>query len=240
VKLKIIKTISFFVIIIMLILLSVSCGDKEETGPPRPAPEHSDSFTFFDIGKNTIISGNVRERLNKTLGDDAIERRNILDLEINYKGFLKEYFADFDKLNEKLNSPLGERVEHNTVKLMYRYMQNKNVSFDYVELVYSEYTRRPVLIKIHFKKDGLNTIETLKQKYGAPESINWGGETSKSLYWKKNNDLLILSFVPDQFGKPKCQIIIYFKNALEKLLKDEQKEKEKTRRERTKSGKTAF
>ncbi len=224
----------------MLILLSVSCGDKEETGPPRPAPEHSDSFTFFDIGKNTIISGNVRERLNKTLGDDAIERRNILDLEINYKGFLKEYFADFDKLNEKLNSPLGERVEHNTVKLMYRYMQNKNVSFDYVELVYSEYTRRPVLIKIHFKKDGLNTIETLKQKYGAPESINWGGETSKSLYWKKNNDLLILSFVPDQFGKPKCQIIIYFKNALEKLLKDEQKEKEKTRRERTKSGKTAF
>ena len=235
-----IKTISFFVIIIMFILLSVSCGDKEETGPPRPVPEHSDSFTFFDIGKNTIISGNVRERLNKTLGDDAIERRNILDLEINYKGFLKEYFADFDKLNKKLNSPLGERVEHNTVKLMYRYMQNKNVSFDYVELVYSEYTRRPVLIKIHFKKDGLNTIETLKQKYGAPESINWGGETSKSLYWKKSNDLLILSFVPDQFGKPKCQIIIYFKNALEKLLKDEQKEKEKTRQERTKSGKTAF
>lgn len=224
----------------MLIFLSVSCGDKEETGPPWPAPEHSDSFTFFDISKNTIISGKVRESLNKTLGDDAIEHRNILDLEINYKGFLKEYFADLDKLNKKLNSPLGERVEHNTVKLMYRYMQNKNVSFDYVELVYSEYTQRPVLIKIYFKKDGLNTIETLKQKYGAPESINWGGETSKSLYWKKNNDLLILSFVPDQFGKPKCQIIIYFKSALEKLLKDEQKEKEKTRRERTKTGKTAF
>jgi hypothetical protein len=224
----------------MLIFLSVSCGDKEETGPPRRAPEHSDSFTFFDIGKNTIISGKVRESLNNTLGDDAIERRNILDLEINYKGFLKEYFADLDKLNKKLNSPIGERVEHNTVKLMYRYMQNKNVSFDYVELVYSEYTQRPVLIKIHFKKDGLNTIETLKQKYGPPESINWGGETSKSLYWEKNNDLLILSFVPDQFGNPKCQIIIYFKNALEKLLKDEQKEKEKTRQERTKSGKTAF
>ena len=142
----------------MLIFLSVSCGDKEETGPPRPAPEHSDSFTFFDIGKNTIISGNVRERLNKTLGDDAIERRNILDLKINYEGFLKEYFADFDNLNKKLNSPLGERVEHNTVKLMYRYMQNKTVSFDYVELVYSEYTRRPVLIKIHLKKNGLNTL----------------------------------------------------------------------------------
>ena len=235
-----IKTISFFVIIIMFILLSVSCGDKEETGPPRPAPEHPDSFTFFDIWKSTIISYYVRESLNKTLGDDAIERRNVLDLEINYKGFLKEYFTDLDKLNKKLNSPLGERVEHNTVKLMYRYMQNKTVSFDYVELVYSEYTRRPVLIKIHFKKDGLNTIETLKQKYGAPESINWGGETSKSLYWKKSNDLLILSFVPDQFGKPKCQIIIYFKNALEKLLKDEQEEKEKTRREQTKSGKTAF
>jgi hypothetical protein len=240
VKQKIIKTISFFVIIIILILFSVSCGDKQETAPPQPAPEHSDSFTFFDIGKNTIITGKVREGLNKILGDDAIEPRNIIDLEINYEGFLKEYFADLDELNKKLNSPLGERVEHNTVKLVYRYMQNKNVSFEYVELVYSEYTRRPVLIKIHFKKDALNTIETLKEKYGVPESIKWGGKTSKSLYWKKSNELLILSFVPDRFGKPKYQIIIYFKDALEKLLKDEQNEKEKTRRERTKSGKTAF
>jgi hypothetical protein len=237
---KMIKTVSFFVIIIMVIFLSVSCGDKEETGPPPPAPTPADSFTFFDIGKHTIISGKVRESLNKTLGDDAIERRNILDLEINYQGFLKEYFADFDKLNKQLNSPLGERVEHNTVKLMYRYMQNKNVSFDYVELVYSGYTQRPVLIKIHFKKNGAKTLETLKQKYGAPERIIWDGETSKSFYWKKSNDLLIQSFFPDQFGKPKCQIIIYFKNALEKLLEDEQTEKEKTRRERTKSGKTAF
>jgi hypothetical protein len=224
----------------MLILFSVSCGDKQETQPPQPAPEHSDSFTFFDIGKNTIISGKERDRLNKLLGDDAVASRNIIDLEINYEGFLKEYFADLDKLNKELNSPLGERVEHNTVKLMYRYMQNKNVSFEYVELVYSEYTRRPVLIKIHFKKDGLNPIETLKEKYGAPESIKWGGETSKSLYWKKGNDLLILSLAPDRFGEPKCQVIIYFKDALEKLLKDEQNEKEKTRQERAKSGKTAF
>jgi len=110
-KPKIIKTISFFFIIIMLILFTVSCGDKEETGLPRPAPEDSDSFTFFNIGKHTIISGNVRKGLNQTLGDDAIEPKNIIDLEINYKGFLKEYFADLDKLNKKLNSPLGERVE---------------------------------------------------------------------------------------------------------------------------------
>jgi len=240
VKPIIIKTISFFFIIFILIFLGVSCENKKETEPSQPAPEHSISFTFFDIGKNTVISSKVREGLNKILGDDAIEPRNIIDLEINYEGFLKKYFPDLDKLNKKLNSPLGDRVEHNTVKLMYRYMQNKNVSFNYVELVYSEYTRRPVLIKIHFKKDGLNPIETLKQKYGAPKSINWGGETSKSFYWEKNNDFMILSIVPDRFGKPKYEIIIYFKNALEKLLKDEQKEKEKTRRERSKSGKTAF
>ena len=161
-KPKMIKTISFFVIIIMFIFLSVSCGDKEETGPPPPAPTPADSFTFFDIGKHTIISGKVKESLNKTLGDDAIERKNVLDLEINYRGFLKEYFADFDRLNTQLNSPLGERVEHNTVKLMYRYMQNKNLSFNYVELVYSEYTQRPVLIKIHFKNNGAKTLETLE------------------------------------------------------------------------------
>ncbi len=102
-KLKRGITSFFSIIIIIFTFLFLSCGDNQETGKPRPAPAHSNSFTFFDIGKNTIVSGNVREGLNKTLGDDSIERRSILDLEINYEGFLKEYFADLDKLNKKLN-----------------------------------------------------------------------------------------------------------------------------------------
>lgn len=239
-KLKRGITSFFSIIIIIFTFLFLSCGDNQETGKPRPAPAHSNSFTFFDIGKNTIVSGNVREGLNKTLGDDSIERRSILDLEINYDGFLKDYFPDLDTLNKKLNSPPGERVEHNTVKLMYRYMKNKSDSFKYVELVYSKYTQTPVLIRVHLKKDALNTIATIKQKYGIAEIINWDGESAKSLYWKNDNDLLIISFVPDQFGKPEHQIVIYFKDALENLLQDEQKEKEKRNQEGTPSGKTAF
>lgn len=239
-KLKISPTISSFLITILFALLSLSCGDEQETVESRAVPKHSDSFTFFDIGKNSILSSNLRRDLSKVLGDDSTEPRSILDLEINYRGFLKRYFPELDKLNQDLNFPPGERVEHRTVKLMYRYPRKKNSSFNYVELVFSEYTQTPVLIRIHFKKDDQNTIETLKEKYGPPEVINWSEESGKSLYWRKNGDLLILSFVQDQFGNPTYQIGIYFTKELEELLRVERTEKQKTRQERTKSGKTAF
>lgn len=239
-KLQTKPTALFFVIILILFLFSSSCQNDQKPDDFSSVPKHVNTFTFFGVGKNSIISKSFKKDLKKQLGDYAIERRNIIDLEINYKGFLKEYFPEIAQLNRKLNFPPKERIEQNTVKLMYRYAEKKNLVFDYIEFVFSEYTHSPVLIRIHFRKDDSQVIKTLEDKYGLPETINWSRENSKSLFWRKNNDLLILSFVPDQFGHPRYQIVIYFTDELSRLHATELAEKEKKQQEIRESSKFAF
>jgi hypothetical protein len=217
-----------------------SCGEKKESAKSRTAQVQSDSFTFFDLGKQSTLSKSVRNDLNQRLGRDAIEHRSIIDLDINFYGFLKKYFPSINELNQNLNFPPGERIEHNTVKLMYRYAQKKNIPFDYVELVFSNYSQHPLLFRINFQKDEANTVQTLKNKYGQPQLIDWKDKNGESMYWEKNNDLLIVSLVPDQFGNPEYQIRIYFIENIKAFLATETAEKEKAESQRTKSGKTAF
>ncbi len=234
-------TTSFFsVIILALFLFSAGCENEQKTEGFSSVPKHENTFTFFGIGKNSIISKPLKKDLKEQLGSYAIERRNIVDLEINYKGFLKEFFPEIDQLNQGLNFPPKERVEHNTVKLMFRYAQKKNLAFDYVEFVFSEYTQTPVLIRIHFRKDDAQIIKTLKDKYGLPETIHLSRENSTSLFWKKGSDVMLMSFVPDQFGDPRSQIVIYFTDELKRLHTTELAEKEKKQLERSQSSKTAF
>jgi hypothetical protein len=217
-----------------------SCGEKKESAKNRTAQVQSDSFTFFDLGTQSTLSKSVRNDLNQRLGRDAIEHRSIIDLDINFYGFLKKYFPSVYELNQNLNFPPGERIEHNTVKLMYRYARKKNIPFDYVELVFSNYSQHPLLFRINFQKDEANTIQTLKTKYGQPQLIDWKDKNGESMYWEKNNDLLIVSLVPDQFGNPEYQIRIYFVENIKALLATERAEKEKVESQRAKSGKTAF
>ena len=144
------------------------------------------------------------------------------------------------KSSKRLNFPPGERIEHNTVKLMYRYAAKKNVPFDYVELVFSNYTQAPILIKINFREDDAGIINTLESKYGQPQVVSWKEENGQSMYWIKNSDFLIVSQVPDQFGNPRYQIAIYFVKNMEQLIAAEKKDHQKKSLKRTQSGKTAF
>jgi len=229
------------ILIIVWIPVLIACSDSQEpddsTAPAAVVPE---SFTFFDLGINSRLNKKVRQELGNKLGRDAIERRSIMDLEINYTGFLKQYFPDLNELNQRLNFPPGERIEHNTVKLMYRYATKKNVPFDYVELVFSNYTQAPILFKINFREDDAGIINTLESKYGQPQVVNWKEENGQSMYWIKNSDFLIVSRVPDQFGNPRYQIAIYFVKNLEQLIAAEKKDPQEKSLKRTQSGKTAF
>jgi hypothetical protein len=123
---------------------------------------------------------------------------------------------------------------------MYRYAQKKNIPFDYVELVFSDYTQNPIVFRIHFKEDDSNIIETLKSKYGEPTSIDWNLENGQSIFWEKNQDYLIVSLVPDQFGQHEHQVVIYFAENLRTLIDTERAEKQKREEERAKSGEKAF
>jgi hypothetical protein len=235
------KTALYASLIIVLIPILISCSDsRDEAGSTAPAALMPDSFTFFDLGINSRFNKKIRQELGNKLGRDAIEHRSIMDLEINYKGFLKYYFPGLNKLNQNLNFPPGERVEHHTVKLMYRYALKKNVPFDYVELVFSNYTRTPVLFRINFREDEAGIIKTLEAKYGQPQVASWKEENGKSMYWMKNGDYLIVSLVPDQFGNPTYQIVIYFVKNLEQLIATENVEHKVKSLERTQSGERAF
>ena len=239
---KLQNTIIFIYALFSLLSFSIliSCGDNRESAETVPATVNPESFTFFELGTNTKLTEHVRKDLGKKIGRDAIERRNTLDLDTNYEGFIKKHLPKINELNRKLNFPPGERVEHNTVKLMYRYAQRENAPFDYVELVFSEYTKTPLLFKINFQKDETGIVETLKTKYGPPQVIDWKEENGKSMVWRKNMDLLLVSLVPDQFGHHGYQIVIYFVQNLKQLIEIEKNELKKIEEQRAKSGKTAF
>jgi hypothetical protein len=235
------KTIIVYTFLNLLsISILISCGDNRQSAETVPATVNPESFTFFELGTNTKLTEDIREDLGKKLGRDAIERRSILDLNTNYAGFIKKYLPKINELNRKLNFPPGERVEHNTVKLMYRYAQRENAPFDYVELVFWEFNKTPLLFKINFKIDETGIIETLKTKYGPPQVIDWKEENGKSMVWRKNMDLLLVSEVPDQFGRHEYQIFIYFVQNLKRLIEIEQNELKKREQQRAKSGERAF
>ncbi|MBF0204151.1 MAG: hypothetical protein HQK67_07505, partial [Desulfamplus sp.] len=141
---------------------------------------------------------------------------------------------------EIIDSPVVERVEHNTIKLAYRYAVKKNLPFTYVEFLFSKFTNTPLLIRVKFKKDDLNIVETLKQKYGEPREIPWQEENGKSLCWENSGDLLIVSFVPDQFSKPAYEVVIYFSKRIEDLLQAEKIERENRENKSVKSGQNVF
>jgi hypothetical protein len=235
------KSLFLLIAIIFPILpLLISCSDNQEPADKSTPTDSTESFTFFDLGRTTRLTESVRDDLTDRLGPDAIERRSILNLETIRSGFLKTHFPELEELNQELNFPPRERVEHNTVKLMYRYARKKNVPFELVELVFSDYSNTPLLFKINFKVDEANTIGTLREKYGKPEVINWGEENGKSMVWKKNGDFLIVSLIPDRFGNTEYQIVIYYIDNLKQLIAIEQKEREAKELQRAKSVKKAF
>ncbi len=119
-------------------------------------------------------------------------------------------------------------------------LAKQNLPFDYVELLFSNYSQHPLLFRINFKKDEANIVQALKSKYGDPRLIDWKNKGGQSMYWDKNNDILVVSLVPDQFGNPEYQISIFFVENIKALLKTENDEKERQESQRAKSGKTAF
>lgn len=234
------NTIIFSLFSLLSFSILISCGGNQESDNAIPPTTITESFTFFELGTNTVLTEQVRNDLSDKLGSDAIERRSILNLDTNYEGFIAKHLPEINKLNQKINFPPGERVEHNTVKLMYRYARKKNAPFDFVELVFSEYTKTPLVFKINFKRDETGIVETLKTKYGPPQMIDWQEENGRSMVWLKNSDLMMVSMVPDQFGRHGYQIVIYFVRNLTKLIEIEKNEKTKKERQRAKSGETAF
>jgi hypothetical protein len=197
------------------------------------AKELPESFTFFDLGSNTRFSSDVRSALSDRLGSDAIAYRSQIDLSVNSPEFMQTFFPELQALNLQLNYPPRERIEHDTIKLMYRYSRKVGVPFTYVEMVFSGYSQRPLYFSIIVSHDGDNVIDALHQKYGPPEEIQGLKSPLKACFWRKNNDLLLISIMSDRYGNPEYHIMIYYVNSLKELLNIE-KEEARQREDRVK------
>jgi len=233
---------AFLVIIFIGFLIGIFNLDdeKKESVEKIPSETSPESFTFFDLDANTVFNDDIREELRDQLGSDAVEYWSPVDLKIHHGGFLQRYFPGLNELDQRLNPEKGLRFEHNTIKLTYRYARKKELPFDFVMLIFSNYTKKPLFFKISAKKEAAYIVDALKKKYGEPGVFRWDDGKATTFHWGKNSDVLITSVVEDRFGKPEYHIMIYYVNNIQKLLSREQKEKEARMKERRKAGETAF
>ena len=243
---RILKNKKYLLLIVSGIILVLAAGifllldnHEEEITPVTPSGPPS-GFTFFDIGANTRFTKEIRESLEAQLGSDVLETNTIIDLSVNYNGFLKKFFPNIHRLNVKLIDSSGARIEHNTIKLTYRYALRKNTPFYYVELVFSNYVKLPLYFMIKSKKEGAEIIDAFNTKYGEANKIDWAGEKGSALYWKENNDILLVSKLKDRFGLPEYHITMYFVENINQLISLEDKVKTEREASKKKAGKTAF
>ena len=218
-------------------LFIAGCDDKKSSVITPPS---SASFTFLEMGADTIYSKSIRENLKASLGSDAVDTWTLIDLEFNYPGFIEENFQPIHRFNQLLNDAGGARVEHDTIKLIYRYPQKKSRLFKTVELLFSGQSKKPLFFNIVSRKEGSGILETMQEKYGDPKEIKWPRQPGQSYFWQKDMDFLIVSRVLDRFGDPEYRIAIYYGTNIDELIKSEQHRIQQREDTRKKAGQTAF
>lgn len=202
------------------LFVAASCDDQRVV----PVARQPESFGFFDIGANTILSDDLKQSLRDRLGREAVETRNPIDLETQYGGFFGEHFKTLHALDQRFNPGEGGRSEHHSVKLRYRYMDPGAVPFDYVELLFCGYTRRPLVFRIHSKRPVSEMKDVFTEKYGDPAVVAWGRKNQHTWWWARHGDILMLSAKANQFDALETEIMIYFVRNLEALLDREMHE----------------
>jgi len=225
---------------IFLFMMAASQKDRSAGTVFNSDEVRGETFTFFDIGTNTLLTEALREALSGKLGDETIVKRSPIDLSMNYRGFLQQYAGQLYDLNIALNDPSGARIEHNATILTYRYPPKDRTAFDFISLMFSNYSHKPLVFVIRAGKESLTILNVLTSKYGEPKIHQWEKHQGKSYHWQKGKDVLILSSTVNRIGHPEFSIHIYFVNNIEELIVTEKKEALKLEQERKQIDREAF
>jgi len=230
-------------VIAILLFLWLSAGHNRK--PASTPSEHlsvstPESFSFFDLNASSRFTDALRSVLREKLGADAYETKTIIDLELHDKGFLAANFPDLDALNRQLNYLPGERVEHDTVQLTYRYARHENTPFEFVRIMFSGASGAPLYIKIQAKQEGVGVLDAIRGKYGPPATRQWADGNGESHFWEKQGDILIISETKNRIGVPQYFFGFYFVNNMKALLEKEQAVRLQRRKDLEKTGQTAF
>lgn len=197
--------------------------DGQEPAYEGPAGDKANGFTFLELGANTPVNTDLRDRLKARLGSEAIARRTTINLETHSPGFLAANFSDLAELNLKLNYPPRERVEHAVTQITYRYVDPKVLPFDKVVLLFANPTGLPLFLNVYAGAKGETLEGSLKEKYGPPEEIDWQG--SRTLVWTLGQDRLLFTASQDQYDRPRHQITIFYTKNLIQLMGIEGRDK---------------
>lgn len=201
------------IVAVSLAVLLVKFPENVPSGTVVPVPE---SFTFFDLGANTRFTNAIRNDLRERLGSDAVSHRGIIDLAFFDHSFMQTHFPTILDRHRSLNTPPGERVEHDILKLTYRYAWKRESPFKRIDLVFSNISGLPLYFVIYMTREGSDILAALVEKYGNPQQFQ--GERHVIRCWEKNGDMLIVSEKPDRFGNPEYQVYIVFVNSIDQLI----------------------
>jgi len=200
-------------------IVCIGCGKSERDSVA--VPKMPDSFHFMDIGVNTVIDSDVRDRLVKTLDSYATDQKTIIDLDLKYKGFMKSYYPNLSALNQKLNVNDMVRKEYPATKLTFRHTRQKNSLFNYVELIYANDSGCPLLIKMIALREIPDLVKTVKEKYGMPHEIPIEQGSGFSLSWQRGADAFIIARFPGNYNQPEYHMMIVYANRLMQLIERE-------------------
>ena len=234
------KLNALMLLIVLFISVCLNFGCSNESAKTTPQPKAIQGFAFFDLGANSHYSSAIRRKLGEKLGSDAISQQNVIDLTIYTGSFFKKHFPELFNLNRELNLPEGQRVEHDTTKLMYRYARLKELPFKDIMLYFSNNTGNPLFFKISAGPGGAAILETLKKKYGTPEQFQWENKEGSTLFWKDGKDFFIVSSTLDRLGDPEYLFCIYYVKNLEKMLSMEKAKKLSEQKKLREAGESAF
>ncbi len=216
VRLSIIAGTCIVAVSIAVLLVTFSKKVPDETIAPVP-----ESFTFFDLGANTRFTNAIRADLRERLGSDAISYKGIIDLAFFDASVMQAHFPTILDRHRALNTPPGERVEHDIVKLTYRYAWKRESPFKLIDLVFSNVSGLPLYFVIGMTREGSDILAALVEKYGEPQQFPGSLERQIIRRWEKNRDVLIVSEKPDRFGNPEYQVYILFVNSIDQLIAHE-------------------
>lgn len=230
---------AFIVIATTIAALTRSQRDIQIAAPADPAPA-SDGFTFFDISHTTVLDRALRNRLSETLGSDAIAHATPIDLMIVDQTFVQTNLPEIFQLNQRLNPPLEERREHNTTRLTYLRAESHALPFREIELVFSNFTGRPLYFIIKPTEDFSDGIATLTAKYGPPRKVGVADRNLPVCIWERADDYLVATQLRRRNGRLSQELRIYFMDNLKQLAESEEQTRRQEDRSTRKAGERAF
>jgi len=226
-----------FRIVVAAVVLMAGCGEKV---PEEPAQQMPDSFSYMEIGANTIINKALRERLQEALGFAAVDQKTTIYLDLKNKGFLEKYFADLHGLNRQLNGNDVVRKEHAATRISFRNTRKKQSLFDYVELTYETSSHCPLLFKFRSRNNLQELIKSVTQKYGQPAITSTEEGKGEALRWQRNGDVFIIARFPGRLDKAEYHMMIVYANRIDQMLAAEAREEQQKRAVQTESERKLF